>query len=295
MQEALDLGVLQITELSQGGSVPQLMAVNKGKSRILIVDGEQLIGAKQDRVVNTTILLAPESKTVIPVSCTEHGRWNYSSREFQSTDYAMSSDIRKKKMRSVSESLKHKSTFESNQGEIWDEVANLNKKAGAQSSTGSMKDGFDAKKKDVEELINAFSIQPHQRGVLVFINGIVVGFEMISREDAFQKLYSKLLRSYAMDAILLTQRPSHRSTISTVANAFIAGIRNCNAESYPSVGLGVDYRFSGNGKIGSGLVVENIPVYLAFYTTEEEPTRPHNEGQMAEFRNRRAHAMRRNP
>jgi hypothetical protein len=185
MQEAMDLGVLQITELNEGGSVPQLFAVNKGKIGILIIDGEQLVGAKQDRVVNTTILLTPESKTVIPVSCTEHGRWNYTAQEFRSTDYVMSPDIRKKKMRSVSESLKEKSSCESNQGGVWEEVANLNKKAGAQSSTGAIGDGFNAKKRDIEDLLIAFPIQPHQRGILVLLNGIAAGFEMISHEYAF--------------------------------------------------------------------------------------------------------------
>jgi len=88
MSEAMeDLGVLHITEISEAGDVPELMAVNNGKGAILMIDGELLVGAKQDRVVNTTILLPPESKTVIPVSCTEHGRWNYTSREFQSTTY----------------------------------------------------------------------------------------------------------------------------------------------------------------------------------------------------------------
>lgn len=294
MQEAMDRGILQITEINGGGSVPQLMAVNTGKLGILIIDGEQILGGRQDRTINTTIMLAPESKTVIPVSCTEHGRWRETSREFYSADHVTPHDLHTKKMRSVSESLKQKSSYESDQREVWDEVAHLNVRAGAQSATGAMGDSFTEKKQDIDTLLRAFSPQPHQRGLLVLLNEVVVGFEMISREDAFMKVYHKLIRSYGLDAVILEQRPAvHKNAISTAAKTFFSDIRNCTAESYPSVGLGTDYRFAGKGKIGSGLVVENVPVYLSFYTMEES-SRQHSEGQMAGFQNRRAHAVRRN-
>ena len=292
MGEAIDREILQITEISEGGSVPQLMAVNTGKSGVLIIDGEYILGGRQDRVINTTIMLAPESKTTIPVSCIEHGRWRETSREFHAADCAMSQDIRKKKMRSVSESLKQKSSYESDQREVWNEVAGLNQRAGAQSATGAMKDGFDAKKQDVEGFTRAFPIQPHQRGLLALFNGIVAGFEMISQQEAFFKLYNKLLTSYAIDAVFIKPRPVRKSEISSAAKTFLADIRNCNAESYPSVGLGRDYRFGGNGKIGSALVVESVPAYLSFYTMEEPPRPPVHMG--GGFQRRRAHVMRRN-
>ena len=57
LKEALALGVLAITEISEGGSVPNLKAINKGDLPILLLDGEELAGAKQNRVLNTTILL----------------------------------------------------------------------------------------------------------------------------------------------------------------------------------------------------------------------------------------------
>jgi len=196
LSEAMDLGVLHITEVSEAGDVPELMAVNTGKAAILMIDGELLVGAKQDRAVNTTLLLPPESETVIPVSCTERGRWGYTSREFRSTDYVISSESRRRKMRSVSESLKQKGSFASDQGEVWDDCASLNRKTGAQSASGAMRDSFEAKRQEIEELISAFPIQPHQRGVVVIIYDLLaVGLEIISRDDAFAKLYSKLLHS----------------------------------------------------------------------------------------------------
>ncbi len=94
LKEALALGVLAIMEISEGGSVPQLKAINKGDLPILLLDGEELAGAKQNRVLNTTILLKEHSETIIPVSCTEQGRWSYRSVEFADSDVIMEQKLR---------------------------------------------------------------------------------------------------------------------------------------------------------------------------------------------------------
>mgnify|MGYP001485673302 CR=1 FL=1 len=73
LSEALAAGTLVITEINEGGSVPELAVMNEGDLPVLLLDGEELAGAKQNRVVNTTILLKEHSKTVIPVSCVEQG------------------------------------------------------------------------------------------------------------------------------------------------------------------------------------------------------------------------------
>ena len=51
---------------------------------LLMLDGEELVGAKKNRVLNVTVLIAAQSDTVIPVSCVEQGRWSYWSQEFGS-------------------------------------------------------------------------------------------------------------------------------------------------------------------------------------------------------------------
>jgi hypothetical protein len=41
-----------------------------------LLDGEELIGAKQNRALNLTILAPAKQVIVIPVSCVEAGRWH---------------------------------------------------------------------------------------------------------------------------------------------------------------------------------------------------------------------------
>ena len=57
LKEALDKDALLISEVSHGGSVPELKVINKGSAPVLLLDGEELSEAKQNRVLNTTILV----------------------------------------------------------------------------------------------------------------------------------------------------------------------------------------------------------------------------------------------
>ena len=79
LDEALARGDVRVTETSDAGDVPELLFENLGEKSVLLLDGEELVGAKQNRVLNLTIL-APAKRTItIPVSCVEAGRWSHSS------------------------------------------------------------------------------------------------------------------------------------------------------------------------------------------------------------------------
>ena len=76
LDEALNQNAIEIVEKDADGSVPELRVNNKSNKMVLILDGEELVGAKQNRIVNTTILVQGNTTVIIPVSCAEHGRWS---------------------------------------------------------------------------------------------------------------------------------------------------------------------------------------------------------------------------
>ena len=55
-----------ITEISTGGSVLELKLVNKPPDKVLVVDGEELMGAKQNRIVNVSFLIAAPFRNRYP-------------------------------------------------------------------------------------------------------------------------------------------------------------------------------------------------------------------------------------
>ena len=72
LEGALQAGTLHIEEPHEAGA-PELRVVNEGSLRVLILEGDELIGAKQNRVVNSSVLVAGGSHLTLPVSCVERG------------------------------------------------------------------------------------------------------------------------------------------------------------------------------------------------------------------------------
>jgi hypothetical protein len=106
LDEALVGGLIEVVEVDQEGSVPELKVINKSPRMVLILDGEELVGAKQNRIVNTSILIQGNYTIVIPVSCVEQGRWSYDSPRFFSQERMMSSGLRAMKSEQVNYSVR---------------------------------------------------------------------------------------------------------------------------------------------------------------------------------------------
>ena len=84
IDDLLEEAQAEITELNEGGAVPTLKVLNHADLDALILDGTELRGAKQNRMVNVTVVIGKHSESPIPVSCVEQGRWAYRSRGFAS-------------------------------------------------------------------------------------------------------------------------------------------------------------------------------------------------------------------
>ena len=106
LDAALARGTLQITEVTESGSVPEIKVLNTGQRPVLIIDGEELVGAKQNRTVNISILIPPAADVIVPVTCVETGRWNRQSRGFASSSRTHYAAGRAAKSAQVSESLR---------------------------------------------------------------------------------------------------------------------------------------------------------------------------------------------
>jgi hypothetical protein len=200
--EALAAGDLAITEISNSGSVPELMVVNRGNQSVLLIDGEELAGAKQNRVLNTSILLKESSETKIPVSCTEQGRWAYNSTAFCESGHLMAYSSRSRKTRSVQCSLEASAGYKSDQLEVWMGIAKLQAQAGAQSPTSAMSDVYKARADVLRRCDEFFKPVPNQVGMLAFINGAPAGVDLVSLPAAYAKLHPKLVRSYTLEGLL---------------------------------------------------------------------------------------------
>ena len=160
------------------------------------------------------------------------------------------------------------------QCEVWNGIEELSKDADVQSPTNSMNDVFESKKEDLEEYLEAFKCLASQTGVIVFVNGRVEGFDIISLNSAYEDIHPKLLKSYAIDSIL--DRKGKDSTQSLYkAKNFIKKTIKCRGKKYDSKGIGLDYRFETNKLVGSSLVYSEKVIHVAFFSITESDRTGH--------------------
>jgi len=261
LDEALPRG-LQIRETSDAGSVPELAVVNPLDEAVLLYDGEELIGAKQNRILNVSVLVGAGAKLPIPVSCVEQGRWNRSSVAFDSALHISHAHLRRRKAEMLAAQPLARGVAQS---EVWQEIGEKQMRMSVASPTGANRDTFEAYGERLRKLEDAFPLHPGQCGAVLAI-GDDLCLDTVSRPDAFSLLWPKLRAGYLLDALeRLDQQPTDMERIAGFADE----VADAPFTRGPSAGLGEDVRLRGPGVIGSGLELDGERIQLSAFTSSD--------------------------
>lgn len=155
------------------------------------------VGAKQNRVVNLTILVPAHASLTIPVSCVEAGRWHHVSEAFAVSRRAHFAEGRARKAQQVSRSLAMGEEAHADQGDVWDRISHRVALSGAHAPTAAMADVFEARQKDVEDYVRALSPVEGQIGAAFAIGGRLAGVERFDAPATLVKLLPKIVSTYA--------------------------------------------------------------------------------------------------
>jgi len=272
LSDAVRAGTLHITEVSAAGSVPELRVVNDGKRPVLIVDGEELVGAKQNRIVNLTVLV-PESATIqLPVTCVEAGRWQHVSDEFSPAERAHYASGRRSKLGQVSMSMLSGSR-RSDQSAVWAEIADKSARFGARSATAAAGAMYDQRRSALDWIIASITPVDQQVGAIFVIRGMIAGLDVFDHPRTWAQMMPKLLRSYGLDA--LDNGIGGDGFATPDPRRFFDAISRATCTAYPAVGAGRDLRFEGNGIIGAALEATDGVVHAVAFPAADvvRPTR----------------------
>lgn len=259
LDEAIPLG-FRVTEVDSAGSVPELRAVNPLEKDVLLYDGEELIGAKQNRILNVTVLVAARGETMIPVSCVEEGRWHARSAAFASAPHASYPELRRLKAERLSAEPLARGVAQS---VVWDEVRSKSARHGARSATGAQADVFRTRHSELAKLRKSFEPVAGQSGAL-FALGDRLCLDYVSRPAAFTRLYPKLLEGYLLDAL---ERLDGGAADAAALERFLSAIDDAPRSRGPSAGLGEDLRLGAEGVVGSGLELDGELIQLCTFTS----------------------------
>ncbi len=287
MEEAMAAGTLQVTEVSESGSVPELTVTNNGDTKVLLVAGEQLVGAKQNRVLNVTIMIAPKSVTKIPVSCVERGRWGYRSRSFGSSGSASHYVLRKMMSGQSSRSYRRTGKPSSDQGAVWNEVDRKLFAMRSPSRSAALQQAYTDYDSRLARMLAGLRVPEGCNGVVFAFGGRVAGMDLFDKPETLGKLLPKLARAYGIDALETVMRheadrkqgpDEHNQAEAGKAEAsqpdsldrkavetWIRTAARAKFEKFPSPGLGDDFRIESKEAVGAGLVVQEEPVHVELF------------------------------
>ena len=258
---ALESGQVSVEEVDNEGTVPHLLVTNTGDTKVFFMEGEELTGGKQNRVMNTSVLAGSKSSVRIPVSCVEAGRWGYGgfNRAAAAADggtkelaklgsdlNCFSGELRQALRDSVMGSLRRKRGHSSSQEVIWDEIEKEQKELRVRSSTHAMKDTYEGCRARLDEFKANLKYPDEAVGLVGIIDGEIISFDLFDKTSTCESFWSRLVASYTLSrlkkrVLLAAAGPQGEFDLPDV-EGFIEAARSAPWQSHKAVGEGVEYR-----------------------------------------------------
>lgn len=257
---------VQITETSDAGAVPELVVENSLDAMVFLMDGQELIGAKQNRILNTDVLIAPNSKAHIPVSCVEEGRWRHVSPHFTPGKSA-SHRTRSSKMRRVRESLEREGRYDADQSAVWGEVQHCMSRSAAASPTSALADAYAAKQRELNAARAALQLPDDAVGVGVFRGEAFLGLDLFDRHATCRYFWESLIDSYLIDPVdgRVAVADAALTETQTIQN-HLGRVTDATWRDYPTPGEGRDYRCNDDVVEAAALVWnDEVVVHLQLF------------------------------
>src|SRR4051812_33266497 len=240
LDEAAARGLV-VREVDDAGEVNNLVVENPLDLPVLLYEGEELVGAKQNRILDGSTLVPAKARTVVSVSCVERGRWAYRSRSLKPAPRAAYPDLRR---------AKHEGAA---QGEVWQSVAAKAARLDAHSPTEAAEEIYVSRAAPLEKFLAGLPRHHGQCGAVACIGGRVTCVDWVSRSDAWASLHVKLVRGYALDAI----EPPRRTALPSRALAeLIASLHRAPRFAAPAGTIGETRRIEDDSVVGTELAVD---------------------------------------
>ncbi len=258
--EAMAAGNLIISEVSELGVVNNLLVDNASDNQVLIMEGEEVRGGKQSRMVNISILVASRSTTVIPVTCTEWHRWRYDgSQAFTAGAHCPPTLRHLLKNPRLIPAIRRQGHL-SQQVAMWHAIRKKHHALGIRSQTDNLSDTVETHRQKVDELRTRLPYAEGASGIAVAIGSSVVSIDLFNQPTTLARMWDRFVLGIAMDALEIkdTERPA---TAADIADKLYR-LRRSAWEPTLAVGLGeLHHARTADGALATALVVDNVLVH----------------------------------
>jgi hypothetical protein len=281
---AIKNNLIEVTEISEAESVNNLFVFNRSDKYIFFMDSDILVGAKQNRVLNTSVFLAPNSKTNLPVSCVQQGRWDPFYSGFKEADYIAPQKLRADKAKSVGLNMRVFGESKADQGKVWDNVDNYVTTLFCISPSKDLNEVYDQKKFDVDSFIKSFKLEADANGLAVFVDQKLLSTDIFNRTDIYSEYFTKILRSAAIEVSHLEDKDNKltEAEASYKTLTLFDSLESINCTLHKGVALGEEKRFDTEELTGFELKYKNHSIHLTALNIEKG-----KEGNLDNYRRNR--------
>ncbi|WP_354699076.1 hypothetical protein DSM112329_04783 [Paraconexibacter sp. AEG42_29] len=267
-----------VHEVEHGGAVNDLVVTNPLDVAVMLYDGEEVMGAQQNRTLDTTVLVPAHAQLTVPVSCVEQGRWEgeRNAEGFVPAPQAAYPSLRRMKSAQATAAAARGGLRRADQGAVWAEVGAMAERRDAPTATGAMHDVYEHDRASLAEIANGIERADGQVGAVAVIGGRVAVLDYVSRSDVWAALHGPLVQGYALDALDNNSRgvPLHPGEL--VDQAWVQGwastmfgIRDVLLR--PTVGLGRSIAIDACGTAATGCVHDGELVQMTAFPGYDEP------------------------
>jgi len=262
--------LIELKEISDGGSVNDIYVINHSDKFVFIMDGDIIEGAKQNRIINTSVLLAPKSKTKVQVSCIEQGRWNPVSDSFKPSDYTATTTLRMQKNKDVAVNLGFNASHYADQENVWNIVSEKLSDLDIDSKTSNLSDAMKDKREEYKIFSDEFKRDDSVNGLALFKGNKLIGMDLFNSSKVYQDYFCKILKGAAME-FSNNNSPENKiveSEIKYKTLEIIDKIEVMETKSFKGIGVGTEERFEAEKLTGFQLIYDNKLIHLAAMNME---------------------------
>jgi len=207
---------LHIAELAEGATVPELEVANGWPVAVLLLDGETLLGAQQNRILTTSVLVPAAATTRVSVTCVEAGRWGGDERPVARSGRHAPSAVRARNLASVTRSVVEGGCVQPDQAGVWNEIDRYLTAARTDSPTRALED---VPTDHVHEIVGGTTPLAGQCGVAAAVGGRVVAVDLFDDPRTLADYWDALVAGYTLDAKRTpTKHPRRRDVRRVLAN-----------------------------------------------------------------------------
>lgn len=204
LEDALRAGSTEITEVSERGVVGEVLVKHAKSARapLLLLDGEEIVGAKQNRTFNGSFIVEPGSEVRIPVCCVEKGRWRHEGDgKFASESRTVVTSVRAEKVRGTAKTLVGTGSYSSDQASVWTSVSKYSEMTRISSRTESLSETMVARVAEIRSQISAIEIHPGQIGLAAVANGRMLGADIVGSPALYRRVHRKIALGFAAEIV----------------------------------------------------------------------------------------------